>query len=198
MELIVDGFERWQSKGFDRVGNHEDHYTVRLVACMNEVRRERNISLVPRYQHVEASDAMMSGLEDPVHAPRLDLTVAWGFLDDNAYLSVECKRIAPGALARRYVADGIGKFVRGYYGAKADVGGMVGYLIESTSSEAALSINSNVKSHALMGSGHSLAPAPPVGHLNSVFVSNHSRPSPFYSIRLTHLFFDMIGITSLE
>ena len=132
LQLVVDGFERWKLEGFERVGDHEDHYTVRLVACMSEIRRERNMALVPRYQYVEPSDEMLDGREDPTHAPRIDMVIAWDFLADDAYFSIECKRLAPDDLARLYVVEGIDRFVRGYYGAKAGAGAMVGYVIRGT------------------------------------------------------------------
>ncbi len=132
LQLVVDGFERWKIGGFKRVGDHEDHYTVCLFACMKDIRRERNMALVPRYQHVEPSDEMLEGHENPAHAPHIDMVISWDFLTDDAYLSIECKRLAPDDLARLYVVEGIDRFVRGYYGAKAQTGAMVGYVISGT------------------------------------------------------------------
>ena len=194
LQLVVDGFERWQVGGFDRVGDHEDHYTVRLVACMKEIRRERNMSLVPRYQHVEPSDEMLKGREDPAHAPHIDMVVSWDAFADDIYLSIECKRLAPDDLARLYVVCGIDRFVRGYYGAKAQSGAMVGYVIRGTPNAVLGRVNGQVARAPRMGSGHALMPANPIGWLNNVFASNHPRSSPFQAIRLTHLFFDMSGI----
>ena len=67
-------------------------------------------------------------MKTPAHAPRIDMVIAWDLLTEDAYLSIECKRLAPDDLARLYVVKGIDKFVRGYYGAKAQAGAMVGYL----------------------------------------------------------------------
>ena len=127
--LLWTALSRWSEGGFRRVGDHEDHYTIRLVACMKEIQRERNMALVPRYQHVEPSDEMLEGHEDPAHAPRIDMVVSWDLLTEDAYLSIECKRLAPDDLARLYVVCGIDRFVRGYYGAKAQSGAMVGYVV---------------------------------------------------------------------
>ncbi|MYE32658.1 MAG: hypothetical protein F4X80_08435 [Chloroflexi bacterium] len=190
----MDGFQRWQMGGFKRVGDHEDHYTVRLVECMREIRRERNIALVPRYQHTEPSDEMLQGQGDPAHAPRIDMVIAWDFVEDDAYLSIECKRLAPGTLARLYVVTGIDKFVRGYYGAKAGTGAMVGYVIDGTSDALLHGINAHVEKAPRMGSSHALVPADPIGWLNNVFSSNHARSASLQAIRITHLFFDMRGI----
>ena len=194
LQLVVDGFERWSVGGFKRVGDHEDHYTVRLVACMKEIQRERNMALVPRYQHVEPSDEMSEGREDPAHAPRIDMVISWDPLTGDAYLSIECKRLAPDDLARLYVVEGIDRFVRAYYGAKAQAGAMVGYVISGTPNTVLKRVNAQVERASTMGPGQTLMPADSIGWLSTVFASNHPRPSPYQTVRLTHLFFDMNGI----
>ena len=194
LQLVVDGFERWQVGGFQRVGDHEDHYTVRLVACMKEIGRERNMALVPRFRYVEPSDEMLEGHEDPAHAPCIDMVVSWDLLTEDAYLSIECKRLAPDNLARLYVVEGIDRFVRGYYGAKAQAGAMVGYVISGTPNAVLGRVNTQVTRAPSMGPRHALMSAHPIGWLGTVFASHHPRPSPFQPIRLTHLFFDMTGI----
>ena len=194
LQHVVDGFERWQIGGFKRFGDYEDHYTIRLVACMKEIRRERNMALVPRFQNVEPSEEMLEGHEDPAHAPRIDMVVSWDLLADDAYLTIECKRLAPDGLARLYVVEGIDRFVRGYYGAKARTGAMVGYVISGTPNAVLEHVNAQVEKAPAMGSEQTLRPANPIGWLGTVFASNHPRLSPFQTIRLTHLFFDMNGI----
>ena len=194
LQLVVDGFERWQMGGFKRFGDHEDHYTVRLVECMKEIRRERNMALVPRYQYVEPSDEMWEGSEDPAHAPHIDMVVSWDLLTEDTYLSIECKRLAPDDLARLYVVEGIDRFVRGYYGAKAQTGAMVGYVVRGIPNAVLERVNAQVERAQAMGPSHTLIPADPIGWLSTVLASNHPRPSPFQTIRLTHLFFDMTEI----
>ena len=161
---------------------------------MKEIRRERNMSLVPRYQHVEPSDEMLEGRKDPAHAPHIDMVVSWDAFAEDVYLSIECKRLAPDDLARLYVVSGIDRFVRGYYGAKAQSGAMVGYVIRGTPNAILGRVNGQVARAPSMGSGHALMPANPIGWLSTVFASNHPRSSPFQTIQLTHLFFDMNGI----
>ena len=53
------------------------------------------MGLLPRYQHVEPSDEMLEGQEDPIHAPRIDIVISWDLFAEDAYLSIECKRLAP-------------------------------------------------------------------------------------------------------
>ncbi|MXX52568.1 MAG: hypothetical protein F4Z35_01015 [Dehalococcoidia bacterium] len=194
LQLVVDGFERWKAGCFTRVGDNEDHYTVRLVACMREIRRERNMALVPRFQHVEPSDEMLEGREDTAHAPRIDMVVSWDVFADDAFLSIECKRLAPDDLARLYVVEGIARFVRGYYGARDESGAMVGYIISGTPDAVLGRVNTYVERAQSMGPSHTLKVTDPIGQLHSVFASDHRRSPSFQPIRLTHLFFDMNGI----
>ena len=194
LQLVVDGFELWKTRGFNRFGDYEDHYTVRLVGCMRDIRRERNMALMPRYQHVEPTDEMLGGQEDPDRAPRIDMVISWGLFADDAYLSIECKRVAPDDLARLYVVCGINRFVRGYYGAKTQVGAMVGYVIRGTPGAVLMRVNEHVARTPAMGPEHTLMPAPSIGQLTTVFESNHPRPLPLQTIRLTHLFFDISAI----
>ena len=99
LQLVVDGFERWRLEGFTRIGDYEDHYTVRLVAYMKEIRRERNLAFLPMFRYVEASDEMFQGRADPAHAPCIDIVIASDILSDDPYLSIECKRLAADDLA---------------------------------------------------------------------------------------------------
>ena len=197
LQLVVDGFKRWQVGGFKRYGDHEDHYTVRLVACMKEIQRERNMALVPRYHYVEPSKGMLEGYVDPAHAPCIDMVVSWDWYSEDAYFSIECKRLAPDDLARLYVVEGMDRFVRGYYGAQAQTGAMVGYVISGTSNGVLTRVNTQVVKAKRMDSSHTLKPACPIAWLGTVFSSTHARPSPFQTIRLTHLFFDMSGMGPL-
>lgn len=192
--LVVDGFDRWRDGGYKRFGDYENHFTIRLVECMKDIRRERNMVFMPRYQNVEPSDEMFEGDADPARAPQIDMVVLWDLLSDEAHLSIECKRLAPGDLARLYVANGMTKFVSGYYGAKAEIGAMVGYVISGSAFAAVGCVNDLVERSDIMDSSHALNPTDPIGWLNSVFVSNHARSSPFPAIRLSHLFFDMTKI----
>ena len=194
LQLVVDGFERWRLGNFERYGDYEDHYTIRLVECMREIRRERNMAMMPQYQHVEPADAMLKGFENPAHARCIDIVISWSLFNDDAYLSIECKRLAPDDLARRYVVEGIDRFVQGHYGAKARTGAMIGYIISGTPTAVLDRVNVLIEKNSGMGSGHTLIPVDPIRWLNTVFASNHSRSQPFPTIRLTHLFFDMNDI----
>lgn len=196
LRLVVEAFERWGAGGFVRFGDLEDHFTVRLVHYMKQIRRERNMALIPRFQHDAPSEAMWEGRDDPAGAARIDMTVAWSQVDDEAYFSIECKRLAPTSvdrhnLPRLYVTHGMIRFTRGYYGPRAPAGAMVGYVRGGPPTALAHQINAAVEACPSLGSAHILAPREPVLWLNDVYTSQHYREAPLVAIRLTHLLFDV-------
>ena len=191
LQLAVDGFERWRQGQFVRFGDYEDHFTIRLVECMDEIRRERNMALMPVFQYVDPSDAMRQGEIDPAHAPRIDIVVASGIFNQDVYFSIECKRLRADGLTRNYVSRGINRFVSGYYGARQGAGGMIGYVLSDSPVALVRSINAHIDRAQQMGPPHRLIPGDAIGWLHMVFVSNHERLSPLKPIRLTHLLFDM-------
>jgi hypothetical protein len=53
LQLVAEGFERWQAGGFVRFDDTEVNLTARLVACMRDVRREFNLPFDPRPEQFE-------------------------------------------------------------------------------------------------------------------------------------------------
>ena len=198
LKLVVDGFERWATCGFNRNSDREDDYTIRLVDCMNEIRRERGIMFYPVFQHTVPSDAMWKGIENPSRAGRIDIGVlSWKKLAGEDLYSIECKHLAPKRLPRLYVTEGIDRFVQGKYGAKARVGAMIGYVAKGAIGDLVRCVNSQVEGVPSMGSDHVLVSANSIEWLSTVFTSKHRRSSSFPTIRLTHLFFDMSEVEPL-
>ena len=191
LRFVVDGFERWKAEGLGSYDNLENHYTVRLVACMKKIKAEHDMPYMVRYQPVEPSDDMWEGQEDPAHARSPDIEILWDLFNDDAYLSIECKRLAPGNLARLYVVKGINRFVQGFYGAKSQSGAMIGYVVQGTPAESLERVNHHVSRNWDLGLEQMLVTTDPIGWLSTVFASLHSRPSTPLPIRLTHFFFDM-------
>ena len=194
LQLAVDGFDRWREGQFVRFGDEEDHFTIRLVECMDEIRRERNMALQPRFQYVDTSDPMRRGEQDPARAPRIDIVVASGVFDEDVYFSIECKRLRADHLTRYYVTRGLTRFVSGYYGARQNAGGMIGYVVSSSPEVLVERVNVQIDKSQQMGATHKLVLGDPIGWLHTVFVSNHERSYPLEPIRLTHLFFDLTSL----
>ena len=191
LRFVVDGFERWKEKGLDSFCKQEDPFTVRLVACMKELKRERDIPFVPEYQHVELLESMLEGEESPAYAGISDIEILWDLFVDDASYCIECKRVASGVLARLYVVEGINRFVQGRYASRLRASAMIGYVVQGAPGEVFVHVNHQIGNNQCMDSEHLLYEADPIKWLKTVYESNHPRPSQNSSIRLTHLFFDM-------
>ena len=197
LELIVESFERWREEGFTRNGDCEGDFSVRLYDFMLNIQCERNIPISIHYEHHLLTDAMLAGHADSAHACRIDIAVySWGASTRLPHLSIECKRLGVKQLPRRYVVEGIVKFVDGRYGEKARYGVMLGYVLEGASDEIVGKINVHVESR--LNSRHSLTRTDPVRELETVYASCHEREESSPPIYLTHLLFCMQNIPPLN
>ena len=176
-QLIVDGFRRWRRGGFIRAGNCERHFNIRMVECMKNIRRKRDMPVRIICEYVTPTDSMLEGSEDPAHARRIDIAVfSLASSSDEAFLTIECKRLdLSSRLPGRYVSEGILRFVQGHYGVKTRIGAMIGYVIEGTPDEVVRIINSRIEN--TLDSGHMLIPMDPIGWLETVHSSKHNRTS---------------------
>lgn len=191
LAFVVLGFDRWKSRRFHSYGNHENDFTAALVGCLREIRRERGLPYLALREHVQDSPEILAGDADPARAVRIDITVWWDHLSDDAYYSIECKRLAPGRLTAEYVAQGIMRYAGSRYAADKRAASMAAYLIEGDVSPLVSEVNSRIAAQAELGAEGRLAERQPIGHLSSVFGSRHRRRNPSSDITLTHLWFDV-------
>ncbi|MDE0430979.1 MAG: hypothetical protein OXH98_14550 [Caldilineaceae bacterium] len=196
LELIVESFERWREEGFTRNGDCERDFSVRLYDFMLDIQCERNIPISIHFEHYLLTNAMLAGHADSAHACKIDIAIfSWGAFPRHPHLSIECKRLGTEQLSRRYVLEGIVKYVDGRYGEKARYGVMVGYVMDGAPNEIVGKINAHVERR--MDSRNCLTRSDPVRDLATAYISRHDREEPLLSIWLTHLLFCMQNIPQL-
>ena len=140
----------WEQVNWDTFDNDEDNCTVQLYRWCNIARRQdaRLTLLIPRFQWIDLTPAMLDGSESVKSAKRPDLRIEIGEVGR----SFECKRLAPtGSWPRKYVYDGLARFVLGKYGRDEPVGYMVGYVQSGTFNQCLSAINRQISSHPEMG-----------------------------------------------
>lgn len=106
---------------------HEDDITNVLRREMVEVKK--SMKPQPRFRIERESQSDI--VDDGTPLGLIDIQIGYKF-DEVLYLAIECKRISSNdrnALARKYVRDGVNRFVTGKYSAGHALGGMVGYVI---------------------------------------------------------------------
>ena len=192
LSLVVDGFEQWKNSGYESYNPHEDNSTIQIVRYMRKVRRLLGLQVRPEIQYEVPSDRMWQGEEHSSHAGTIDIAVVYDLCCDEAYLSIECKRLETSRHYNDYVNEGILRFIRGNYASKVQTGAMLGYVRQKQPSEVINSINSQIEN--VIDPSHILSPTTPIKWLDSVYTSEHTRTPPLPHFRLTHLLFPMPNI----
>lgn len=134
-------------------------------------------------------------VDDPTAATkgRIDITAKFRqhFGDEDAYLGVECKRVAPGdaTLNRAYVADGVDRFATGQYGLGHPVGMMLGYVLKLPPGTLAVDIDVRIRKSY----GESAKLTDMVCHTDALSMHEGDVPQggDGHLIRLVHIFVDM-------
>jgi hypothetical protein len=163
--------------------------TILVRKAMRRLKRARgltNLEIGGEHEllNVEAMDASVVG--------RIDIVLRFlhQFGDEEAYLGVECKRVAPGnsTLNGRYVTEGVARFVTGKYGAGHHVGIMLGYVLRLPLADLIEVIDATVR--ATYGNDAGLASV--VVHKEAVSMASHELTQPAgHHIVVVHVFVDM-------
>lgn len=105
---------------------HEDDITNVLRREMVRIKKAMKPQPRFRIEREPQSDIV----DDGTPLGLIDIQIGYAF-DEVLYIAIECKRIssADNTLARKYVREGIHRFVTGKYSGGHALGGMVGYVI---------------------------------------------------------------------
>jgi hypothetical protein len=89
------------------------------------------------------------GPNDRAPTGRVDIKIIGGFRYDD-FLLIECKRVRGGkqTLARKYVADGVMRFVSARYAPGHERGVLFGFVVEGSAVQAALHVAAVLAGHA--------------------------------------------------
>lgn len=197
LTLIVKSYGLWRNEGYKRNGDDEKDFNIRIYDFMCEIVRKKGLNIFVHWEHPAPTDAMKKGRADSGHSVRIDIAVyGWRGVSRDPFLMIECKRLDLSDLCRRYVKNGILRFVDGRYGSDVGYGVMVGYVLGGSLGHVVHRVNSYIES--LLGSEHRMNDTEAVEELESVYLSLHSRKEPLPTIALTHLFFCMQDLPEFQ
>lgn len=113
------------------------------------------------------------------------------FGDEDAYLGVECKRVAYGdsALSQRYITQGVSRFVTGQYAAGHHWGMMLGYVLKLPSAALVADIDTRIRK--IYGETAKLDLIDVHKNSLSMHTGVLAQDSNAHVIRLVHIFVDM-------
>lgn len=190
LELLVKALETWRALGWQRFDDREANCTIQVfrhaVACQGATRALRILRIDLEWH--QPTREMLLGLESAEGMTRPDMRLTVG----RASWIIECKRLKlSDNLPRRYVEEGMMRFVDGRYGGSALAGAMLGYVVADEPAEIVGAINLAVVAAPQMGEAHQLIPdGAGLGPLLDSYRSNHDRVDlpPF---QLLHLLADV-------
>jgi hypothetical protein len=191
LNFVVLGFARWRDCGFHRFGDYENHFTAALLGCLREVSRQHNLPFRAQREFVIDTPEILAGDANPNAASRLDIAVWWDRLSDDAFYSIECKRLSSGNLCTEYVAEGIMRYATSRYASNKQAAGMAAYIVDGEASQLLGRVNEHIIANARLGASGQLADQGSVGELTTVYRSRHGRSGSLPDIELTHLWFDV-------
>ncbi len=188
-ETLIAAAASWKTDGLQRFNDEEANCTIQLYRWGDEAIRKTSTlhALSLQLEWVQPTPEMLAGKEDAGNSSRPDLRFSIGSVGR----TVECKRLtARSPWLRRYVYEGMDRFVSGVYAPSEDRGNMVGYMQADEPTTIVDGINTQVAAHPAMGSSHKLVPSSARPPIQDVFRSTHIRKSS-PSILLTHYLVDL-------
>lgn len=119
-----------EARNLVTAGMLEVPITIHVKKAMRRLKRQlslTNLEIVGEFELLDMSN------DSPEVLGRIDIILRFlhQFGDEEAYLGVECKRVAHGdsSLNQRYVTQGVNRFVTGQYAAGHHWGVMLGYVL---------------------------------------------------------------------
>jgi len=121
--------------------------TIHVKKAMRRLKKEfglSNLEITGEFELLDLSN------DDAEVLGRIDIILRFlhQFGDEEAFLGVECKRVGNGefALNRRYVTEGVDRFVTGQYATGHHWGMMLGYVLKLPSAAVVKSIDARIRS----------------------------------------------------
>ncbi|HUU22236.1 MAG TPA: hypothetical protein VM389_06835 [Phycisphaerae bacterium] len=128
LDLLRSGWGAVVASGEVDGTSTEPEIAGRLV---REMRAEKKRRGIPSFR-IEEEVGTRSSPDVPKPEGRIDVEVIYSF-DENEYFGIECKRVSgrrSRELARKYVVEGVARFVTGKYSPGHPWGAMVGFVID--------------------------------------------------------------------
>jgi hypothetical protein len=189
IDLICSGTA--QARQLLTTGMLEVPMTILVKKAMRQIKRElglTNLEITGEHELLDIEN------DDPKTRGRIDIILKFlhQFGDEEAYLAVECKRVAFGdtSLNQRYVTEGVNRFVTGRYATGHHWGVMLGYVLKLPAADIISKIDGRIREAC--GENAKLSETT-FTHAQSISMHSGVLPqgSTGHVINLLHIFVDM-------
>ena len=179
-----------EARSLITAGMLEVPITIHVKKAMRRLKKQlslTNLEIVGEFELLDMSH------DAPEVLGRIDIILRFlhQFGDEEAYLGVECKRVAHGdsRLNQRYVTQGVNRFATGQYAAGHHWGMMLGYVLKLPSADLVAGIDDRIRK--TYGEAAKLEITEAHAQSLAMRAGILSQGSSGHTIRLVHAFVDM-------
>lgn len=184
-------------KGYD-LEWEEPRFSACLIGYMRQIRQQRGIELRIEPESYLYQEKILKGCEDPATAPRIDIKISGGWVQEDVYYGLEAKILVEmdwkkrraNYLLNRYINTGIGNFINGRYSHEMSRGCLTGYVLQGNIPEIVSKIN-----NLLLKDGRNKEVIEKFESINDCpdyYQSRHIRTTNKKEIELHHVFLTFV------
>lgn len=190
LDLVEVGWQAACAKGELSQSSQETEIAGRLAREMIREKRQRKIS----HFRIEEEVGTRSSLSSPKPEGRIDIKIIYSFAEEE-YFGIECKRVSGSRadrLSKKYVDNGVLRFVSGKYSPGHGWGAMVGFVVDGNA-EAAVKLIAEViaRSKDLVCLCEDWVPEMRFGRHKHLYLTSHRQLPTSAAIRILHLFLSL-------
>ena len=191
--VVTEAFKDMKQERHYNLTWKETRLSAHLIGYMQKVRDRESCPLrIDPECHLYGKE-ILEGKEDPDTAPRIDIKISGGWVQEDIYYGMEAKVLVEkdwgtrdnNKLRARYIDTGIDNFVSGRYSPDIPRGCVLGYVVQGMPSEIALKIN-RLLAHRGRKKEH-IADRHSINGCPDCYRSRHIRATDKQSIELYHV-----------
>ena len=191
--VVTEGYKRMKHDNNYNLSWKETRFSAHLIGYMRKVRQDKDLHLIIDPENHLYGKEVLEGEGDPDTAPRIDIRIMGGWVNEDIYYAVEGKILVEDNwgtrnnhdLRARYIDTGIDNFVSGQYSPEIPRGCILGYVVQGSPENIVMKINGLLE-HRGRDTGK-LGNRQCINGYPDCYMSEHTRTLDEENIRLQHL-----------
>ena len=183
LQLVPVAWTRVKSSKVVTVRSREQFIAGLLVEEMRAEAKARRLHI----RIEEEIGTRSPGAQEP--DGRIDIQIVYSFAQEE-YFGIECKRVRARrvTLAKKYVTQGVLRFVNAKYSVGHDWGALVGFAIDGDCAGSAEQVRTQLASSAAARTKREWEAETSFGHFADLFSTEHDQDATGATITLMHMF----------
>jgi hypothetical protein len=188
MDIVTTAWSQVLMNKEVNANDSETEIAGRLTRAMRTEKKRR--PALHNQIRIEEEVGTRSDPSVPKPEGRIDIKIIYSF-DENEYFGVECKRVSSidKNLARKYVTDGVMRFVGGKYSPGHDWAAMLGFVLDGNVADCVKAIREQVsRNHKTISLIDDWTPETSLGRYSDLYRTRHQQHNRNSTMVILHLF----------